>query len=252
MGKSVVHRARNGRRRRRHRLFAGCCTLSLLVVRCHTYDASLLGHASDGSSGSSALLVAGSPGDASAAGSVPVAGAGATIQVPEPTSGGVAGEGGAPPAGGESSAGSGGTEPVKEPPRCGDAPIPNRALWESSSYPQNEPSSRALDQNWETRWSSAAAMAGVEWFQVDFGAVTALSSVTLHHDGQDFARGYEAIFSEEPVALDAPSQLTGANSETDLVIEWPTPQLGRYLIIRQTGGAGNWWSVIEIEFECND
>jgi hypothetical protein len=95
-------------------------------------------------------------------------------------------------------------------------------------------------------------MNGSEWFRVDFGAAAALSCVTVHHDGQDFARGYEAIFSEAPILHNAPPQLSGSNAQTDLVIEWSAPKLGRYLMIRQTGSAGNWWSIIEIAFQCND
>ena len=139
---------------------------------------------------------------------------------------------------------------------CEEYPMTSRSLWvataSSSAYdpPLDDSPDRAIDMNESTRWATGKAMTPSDWFQVDFSRGVALSRVTVLHDTGDFARSYEVVVSDtEPDAL-SNAQLAGTNEAESLIISFATPLVGRYLLLRQTGTSGSWWSIKDLTFEC--
>jgi hypothetical protein len=129
----------------------------------------------------------------------------------------------------------------------------------SSSNLMNEPGDllynppgNALDGELSTRWSSGKPQAGDEWFQIDFGRSVAVSAVVLDMgedaDVQsylDYPRLYSVSVSESDQDLSAPSLAEGEGVAplTDIPLQ---DAVGRYLLVRQTGEATDWWSIHEL------
>jgi hypothetical protein len=130
----------------------------------------------------------------------------------------------------------------------------------SSSNLMNEPGDllynppeNALDGNFSTRWSSGKPQAGDEWFQIDFGRAVRVSSVVLDMgedaDVQsylDYARAYSVSVSDSTEDLSAASLAEGQGAAPITEISLQGGALGRYLLVRQTGQATNWWSMHEL------
>jgi hypothetical protein len=132
----------------------------------------------------------------------------------------------------------------------------------SSSNVMNEPGDllynppeNALDGDLATRWSSGMPQAGDEWFQIDFGRSVAVSRVVLDMGEDatvqsylDYARQYSVSVSDLSEDLTAPSLADGQGMAplTDISLPATRPATGRYLLIRQTGQATDWWSIHEL------
>jgi hypothetical protein len=129
----------------------------------------------------------------------------------------------------------------------------------SSSNLMNEPGDllynppeNALDGDLSTRWSSGKPQAGDEWFQLDFGASVAVSSVVLDMGEDaavqsylDYARQYAVSVSDMSEDLTATPLAEGEGMAPLTDISLPGVE-GRYLLIRQTGQATDWRSIHEL------
>jgi hypothetical protein len=141
----------------------------------------------------------------------------------------------------------------------------SRSSWTataSSSNLMNEPGDllynppeNALDGELSTRWSSGKPQAGDEWFQVDFGGSVTVSGVVLDmgEDASvqsylDYARGYSVSVSDVSEDLAAPALAEGEGLAplTDISLPGARAATGRYLLIRQTAEATDWWSIHEL------
>lgn len=112
-----------------------------------------------------------------------------------------------------------------------------------------------LDGLQETRWTSAGAQDGADWFQVDLGTTESFSAIQLNAAGPpdwtdqvdrtyrgDFAREYEVYVSNgdgwELVA-------SGVGRSSADVIRFPE-QTARYLNVQATGSSAHAWGVAEL------
>ena len=126
-------------------------------------------------------------------------------------------------------------------------PLP-RAGWTVTVGPNTsgEAPSNMLDGNLATRWSTGAAQAntGNQWLRLDMAATRTFNKLTLDANGTaDYPRGYTLSVSTDGTTF---TPVTSGVGTTPLVtITFPTQNV-RYLKVTQTGAAGSWWSVHEL------
>ena len=211
-------------------------------------SASSAGSTQAGSGGTSGS--AGNAGGGAAGGAGMSGGAGGMSGGTGGTSGNAGGGTGGSSAGSGGSGGSGGAAV-----RCADHPIPATSKWAltASSSSPTWPLANAIDGNVNTRWSTGVDQKS-DWLQVDFGVATALDTITLMLGTSpgDYPRAYEVRVSNSSQNTTASALARGNGQQaTDTVVSLPTPALGRYLLISQTGSATSiWWSVAELKIGC--
>ena len=124
----------------------------------------------------------------------------------------------------------------------------SRAGWvatASSTSPDGDVTSKAIDADLSTRWSGGHGMASGDWFQVDMGSPQTFSGLLIDSAGStgDFARGYQVYVSTDGVSWgNAIASGPGAGQLSRVVFPAVT---ARYVRVVQTGSAGNWWSIHE-------
>lgn len=123
-----------------------------------------------------------------------------------------------------------------------------RSAWTAtaSSSAAGTTPGNALDGNLGTRWSTGAAQAGGEWFQVDMGQTQTFNRVLLDAGSTwagDYPRGYQLQVSNDGSTWTTVT--SGNGSGQAVLIQFPV-QVARYVKIIQTGSAGNWWSIAEM------
>ncbi len=128
----------------------------------------------------------------------------------------------------------------------------NRAGWSAtaSSTPTNscctgDVPANALDGNSSTRWSSGVAQASGQWFQIDMGSPQSFNGLTLdaYNSGGDYPRGYQVFVSDD--GTNWGNAVVSGNGSQFTTIAF-ADQVARYIKIVQTGSAGNWWSIYEL------
>jgi hypothetical protein len=129
----------------------------------------------------------------------------------------------------------------------GAAPLP-RSGWTAtaSSSASGDVPANALDGNSSTRWSTGAAQTNGQTFQVDMKTSNTFARITLDAATStgDYPRGYQVFLSGDGVNFG--SAIATGNGSSQLVsISFPS-QTARYIKIVQTGSAGNWWSIHEL------
>jgi len=142
-------------------------------------------------------------------------------------------------------------------PSGGDpAPAPvalSRSGWavSASSSPDDpcctgDVAARAIDGNAGNRWSTGRAQAAGQWFTVDLGSAQQFRRIVLDAGASvgDYPRGYAVYASGNSNAWGNPIA-SGSGSGQTVTIDLPVTS-ARYVRIVQTGGAGNWWSIHEI------
>ncbi|MEQ4209181.1 discoidin domain-containing protein [Actinopolymorpha sp. B9G3] len=114
----------------------------------------------------------------------------------------------------------------------------------SASAPA-DPAGQAIDGDPATRWSTGAGMAPGDWFQVDLGAPTAFSEISLDTLGSpgDFVRGYEVYVSDDGETWGEPIARGGGRTQLRVLVP---PVQARYVRIVNTGSSGSWWSIHEL------
>lgn len=127
-------------------------------------------------------------------------------------------------------------------------PAISRAGWAASASAGG--AAAAIDNNPATRWTSNAAQANGQWFQVDLGGTRAVERITLDAGSSagDYPRGYLVQLwinnAWQTVA-------TGAGSGQIVTIQFGTHSTSR-IRVTQTGAAGSWWSIHEFYAQISD
>ena len=114
----------------------------------------------------------------------------------------------------------------------------------ASSSASSDSPANALDGNDSTRWSTGASQSNGQWFRVDMGQVNTISSITFDGgtSGDDYPRAYQVLLSADGVNFTEVGSGTGSQFFTVPF----SPQSARYIEIQQTGAAGSWWSLHEL------
>ena len=122
----------------------------------------------------------------------------------------------------------------------------DRTGWTATASVNSSTAGNALDGDSTTRWTTGAAQAGGEWFQVDMGSPTLLNRVYVNaagfDGGGDFPAGYQVLVS--PDASSWKNVASGPGTSGNTVIPF-TAQVARYVRVVQTGTSARWWSVAE-------
>ncbi|HXI55623.1 MAG TPA: discoidin domain-containing protein, partial [Polyangia bacterium] len=122
----------------------------------------------------------------------------------------------------------------------------SRTGWTASASSSNGAPGNALDGNATTRWSTGAAQANGQFFIVDMKVAQTFSRVTLDAGTStgDYPRGYQLFVSNDGTNWGAVvASGTGAAQMVTIDFAWQT---ARFLRVVQTGSAGNWWSIHEL------
>lgn len=130
----------------------------------------------------------------------------------------------------------------------------DRSGWtvQASSRFARDPEQNMLDGSRDTIWSSAMAQVPGEWIWVDMGASQYVDTVVIDAAGRtgDYPRGVDVFVSDESAAWGEPVY-SASNLASQRVAATFAPVKGRYLGIKQTGNADNWWSVAELTAAYN-
>ncbi|OLE27708.1 MAG: hypothetical protein AUG44_09475 [Actinobacteria bacterium 13_1_20CM_3_71_11] len=116
---------------------------------------------------------------------------------------------------------------------------------------QGDVPSHAIDGNASTRWSTGTGQQPGQWFQVDLGKATTFAKLTLDSGASsgDYPRGYAVYASNDPSSWGT-ALATGTGTGSPVTVPLPTTT-ARYVRIVQTGQAGNWWSIHELNLYAN-
>jgi len=181
------------------------------------------------------------------------------------TGGTNAGDGGA--LGKPEGAAGGGGSPEKPVVHCADFPITDKSLWTVTAFksslgngdesdPLYNPAKHLADGSIKERWASGLPQrAEGQWIDIDFGQTVALSELTFEQgtDLQDYPRGYAISMSSRHTDFDqVPCTRGEGASVSETVVPLGELQVGRYLMIRQTGEGPHWWSIAELDVACHD
>ena len=179
--------------------------------------------------------------------------------------GGKAGAGGT--GGSAGASGSGGSAGGPSVVTCAEHALPLKSTWvatASSSSVGNgteadglyNPPAHMLDNSYTERWSSGHAQAGDEWIQIDLGAVSTITELTMNpgNDAGDYPRTYAVRVSNKTEDFAAAVKASGTGMPGTTFVQFKTPAVGRYITVRQTNGtAGNpWWTIAEVLVGCTD
>lgn len=171
-------------------------------------------------------------------------------------SGGKAGSGGT-----SGSSGTGGAAVVK----CADHPLPLKSTWvaTASSFSKGDgteadglynPPAHMLDGSYSERWSTGQEQSGNEWIQLNLGAVSTITDLTLNpgNDAGDYPRSYAVRVSNKDQDFAASVKVSGTGMPGTTFIHFAPPAVGQYITVRQTGVDGPWWTVAEALVGCTD
>jgi glucosylceramidase len=129
------------------------------------------------------------------------------------------------------------------PPDPG-GPLP-RTGWSVTASPTSGSEGNAIDGNAGSRWTSGTGQADGHWFRVDMGAPQTFDRVVLDSGtGNDYARGYRVDVSNDAATWTTLATGSGTGQTTAIPL---APTTARYMRIVQTGTAGNWWSIHELD-----
>jgi hypothetical protein len=168
-------------------------------------------------------------------------------------SGGKASGGGG--SGGKATGGTGGSAPTGCPAKTAwtatasvhadDCPTPD-ATGDYCGPPR-----RAIDGVTTNRFSTGEARKGTEWLQIDFTKTVTVTKITLNTPNSDYTLGYEVRMSNNAADIAASAAIvTGTGQQGATTITLPANKTGRYLRINQTEAMAGWWSVYEMDVEC--
>jgi aryl-phospho-beta-D-glucosidase BglC (GH1 family) len=102
----------------------------------------------------------------------------------------------------------------------------------------------ALDGNLDTRWSTGAAQANGQFYQIDLGRNQTFNRLLLDAGNTtDYPRGYQIQVSTD--AANWATIASGSGSGQSLLVQFPV-QVARYVKIVQTGSSPSWWSIAEL------
>jgi autotransporter-associated beta strand protein len=123
----------------------------------------------------------------------------------------------------------------------------SRSVWvaSASTSASGSPPTNAIDGDITTRWSTGAAQATGQWFQVDMGSAKTFFRIVLDAgtSSGDYPQDYQVNVSNDGVNWGSPVA-SGAGSAAVTTISFPS-QTARYIRVTQTGTSGGWWSIHE-------
>jgi hypothetical protein len=124
----------------------------------------------------------------------------------------------------------------------------SRASWTpSASASGGGAPANALDGNETTRWSTGAAQAAGQWFQVNMGAAQTFVEVTIYAgpSAGDYPHGYAVYVSSNGTSWGSP--VASGTGSTQLITVTFAQQTAQYIQVVQTtsGVTTNWWSIAE-------
>jgi hypothetical protein len=121
----------------------------------------------------------------------------------------------------------------------------SRAGWSVTASPSSGSEGNAIDGNPASRWTSGTGQADGHWFRVDMGAPRTFDRIVLDSGtGNDYARGYRVEVSSDGTTWTTLASGSGSGQTIDIPLGVST---ARYLRLVQTGTAGNWWSIHELD-----
>jgi O-glycosyl hydrolase len=102
-----------------------------------------------------------------------------------------------------------------------------------------------LDGDPNTRWSSGHGQTPGDWVQVDLGAPSTFSQISLNvgPNTGDFVNRYEVQVSQDGSTWNAIAR--GAGTTGVMIIPLPTTT-ARFIKLVSLGSSGNWWSITEL------
>ena len=106
----------------------------------------------------------------------------------------------------------------------------------------------AIDGDDSTRWTTNAAQSGSEWISIDLSAVTRFNRVSFNHTNfaaGDYPRNFYVEVSSNGSSWTTVYTGTGSSSSKVTTASF-TPTTARFVRINQTGSAGDYWSVGEL------
>ncbi len=160
-----------------------------------------------------------------------------------------AGSGSSSSGGGSSSGGaSGSSSGGSGSPDSGALTALPRTGWvASASVSDADVASNAIDGNENTRFSTGAAQAAGQWFEVNMQAAATFSEVTIDAGPStgDYPRGYTVSVSNDGASW---TQVAAGTGTAQLITVTFPPQTAQYIQITQTqsGATANWWSIAEL------
>ena len=123
----------------------------------------------------------------------------------------------------------------------------SRSGWvaSASASAAGNPPTNAIDGDITTRWSTGAAQANGQWFQVDTGSAKSFFRIVLDAGASsgDYPQGYQVNVSNDGVNWGSPVAM-GTGSAAVTTINFPA-QTARYIRVTQTGSSSGWWSIHE-------
>jgi hypothetical protein len=121
----------------------------------------------------------------------------------------------------------------------------SRTGWHVTASPSSGGEGQAIDGNAGSRWTSGTGQAPGHWFRVDMGAPQTFDRIVLDSGtGNDYARGFRVEMSNDAATWTTLASGSGTGQTTSIPLAVST---ARYLRIVQTGTAGNWWSIHELD-----
>lgn len=106
----------------------------------------------------------------------------------------------------------------------------------------------AMDGNLGSRWDTARPMKPGDWFVLDLGSESVVTSLTLdtRNSSNDYPRGYEVYVSFDGGSWGQPV-ITGKGTKPVTEIAFDRPVRTRFIRIVQTGSSDSWhWSIHEL------
>lgn len=123
----------------------------------------------------------------------------------------------------------------------------DRSGWTAtaSSTAAGDTTADAFDDNTTTRWSTGAAQASGQYYQLDFGQTQTFNRLLIDAGSStgDYPRGYQVQASSDGTTWSTVA--SGSGTGQAVLVQFPV-QVARYLKIVQTGTAGNWWTIQEL------
>jgi F5/8 type C domain len=125
--------------------------------------------------------------------------------------------------------------------------------WTATASAPNaaDPPTKAIDGNVNSRYATAANQVPGQTFTIDFGGTVSLTQVVLDQSTNlaDYPRGYDVGLSANGTTFTSVGAATPAAMAATFTVNFAAAQ-GRYLQIKQTGTAANWWSLDEVRVTC--
>ena len=127
-----------------------------------------------------------------------------------------------------------------------DAPIALvRTGWIATASNQGDVPSNAIDGKLNTRWTTGAARAANQWFEVNMGGPQTFSEIVLDaNGGTDSIGGYQVFVSNDGVNWGDPIA-QGTATDSKVAINFPT-QTASYFKVVATDAGTHWWSIYEL------